>query len=121
MIMRYVTGPLVIPFFTVQFALGAVLPILVLSFIISRGVSGKAMIAGVTTCGVLVLISVFMMRWNVVIGGQEIAKTGKGLLSYHLPFWNREGAIVAIFALCMPFILLTGLSRLFPPWEDPAH
>jgi Ni/Fe-hydrogenase subunit HybB-like protein len=120
-IMQYVTGPLVIPFFIVQFGFGAVLPILVLSFIISRGVSGKAMIAGVTTCGVLVLISVFMMRWNVVIGGQEISKTGKGLLSYHLPFLTAEGAAMAIFAVCMPFVLLTILSRLFPPWEDPAH
>ena len=54
-----------------------------------RGTTGKALVVGVTVCAVLVLFSVFMMRWNVVIGGQEISKTGKGLLSYHLPV--RQG------------------------------
>jgi len=27
-------------------------------------------------------MNVFLMRWNVVIGGQEIAKTMRGLLHY---------------------------------------
>ncbi len=36
-----------------------------------------------------------MMCWNVVIGGQEIAKTAKGLLSYHPPLFGREGLLAA--------------------------
>ena len=120
-IMEYVRGPLIIPFFTIQLGLGSVLPIVVLTFLIWRGTTGKKLIAGVAACGVMVLIAVFMMRWNVVIGGQEIAKTGKGLLSYHLHFWGREGALIAAFALAAPMVLLTILARLFPPWNDPAH
>ena len=121
MIMEYVRGSLIIPFFTIQLGLGSVLPIVVLTFMIWRGTTGKTLIAGVAACGVMVLIAVFMMRWNVVIGGQEIAKTGKGLLSYHLPFWGREGGLIAAFALVAPMVLLTILARLFPPWNDPAH
>jgi len=74
-----------------QFGIGAILPLLLLSYMIWRGTTGKALIAGVTLSACLVLLSVFMMRWNVVIGGQEISKTGKGLPRYHLQFLGHEG------------------------------
>ena len=118
MIMQYVTGPLLVPYFILQFAIGAITPLLWLSYMIWRGTTGKALIVGVTACACLVLFSVFMMRWNVVIGGQEISKTGKGLLSYHLPFLGKEGALVAIVLTLAPLALLFGLTRLFPPWAD---
>ncbi|MGZ5113036.1 MAG: NrfD/PsrC family molybdoenzyme membrane anchor subunit [Usitatibacter sp.] len=121
-IMAYVMGPLVIPFFVIQFAVGAVTPILMLSYLIWRGTTGKVLVAGVTLSACLVLLSVFMMRWNVVIGGQEISKTGKGLLDYHLIIFHREGLIAALSVVVAPFVLLFGLTKLFPPWADePAH
>lgn len=120
MIMQYVTGPLLVPYFILQFGVGAITPFLWLSYMIWRGTTGKALVVGVTVCAVLVLFSVFMMRWNVVIGGQEISKTGKGLLSYHLPLFGKEGALVAIALTLAPFVLLYALARLFPPWEDEA-
>ena len=115
-IMRYVTGPLVVPFFIVQFAIGAVTPILLLSYMIWRGTTGRALVAGVTVSACLVLLSVFMMRWNVVIGGQEIAKTGEGLLTYHMTFFDREGMVAAVTILAAPLVLLLVATRLFPPW-----
>ena len=118
MIMQYVTGPLLIPYFILQFAVGAFIPFFWLSYMIWRGTTGRALVVGVTVCAVLVLFSVFMMRWNVVIGGQEISKTGKGLLSYHLPLFGKEGALLAIAVTLAPLALLFGLTRLFPPWED---
>ncbi|OGA15355.1 MAG: hypothetical protein A3G25_00735 [Betaproteobacteria bacterium RIFCSPLOWO2_12_FULL_63_13] len=120
MIMQYVTGPLLIPYFILQFAIGAILPFLWLSYMIWRGTSGKALVIGVTVCACLVLFSVFMMRWNVVIGGQEISKTGKGLMSYQLHFWGKEGALMAIIVTMAPLGLLYILTRLFPPWHDKA-
>ena len=120
MIMQYVTGPLLIPYFILQFAVGAITPFFWLSYMIWRGTTGKALVVGVTVCAVLVLFSVFMMRWNVVIGGQEISKTGKGLLSYQLPFFGKEGALVAICLTLAPLGLLYVLTRLFPPWADDA-
>ena len=68
----------------------------------------------------LVLLAVLMMRWNVVIGGQEIAKTGKGLLSYHLAFFGMEGFLAAASVIVTAFILLWVMIQLFPPWEDDA-
>jgi Ni/Fe-hydrogenase subunit HybB-like protein len=118
MILEYVTGPLVIPFFVIQFGIGAVTPILILSYLIWRGTTGKALIAGVTVAALLVLLSVFMMRWNVVIGGQEIAKTGKGLLSYHMIIFHREGLAVAAALMAAPLVVLAVAVRLLPPWAE---
>jgi Ni/Fe-hydrogenase subunit HybB-like protein len=118
MIIQFVTGPLLIPYFVLQIGIGAVTPLLWLSYMIWRGTSGRALVVGVTVCASLVLFSVFMMRWNVVIGGQEISKTGKGLLSYQLPFFGKEGVLMSIILILAPVALLFGLTRLFPPWAD---
>jgi len=116
-IMEFVTGRLVIPLFVLQFGLGSVLPICLLTYMFWRGTTGKALIAGVTTSAVLVLLAVLMMRWNVVIGGQEIAKTGKGLLTYVPTLYGREGLIVAGSLVLVPLVLLLVVTRLFPPWN----
>ena len=118
MIIEYVSGPLLIPYFVLQFAIGAILPLLALSYMIWRGTTGKALITGVTLSACLVLLSVFMMRWNVVIGGQEISKTGKGLLEYQMTIFGQEGLIVAAMLVLAPLVMLVGVTRLFPPWDD---
>lgn len=119
-IMEYVTGPLVVPFFVVQFGVGAVTPIAVISYLISRGTTGKALIVGVTASAALVLLSVLMMRWNVVIGGQEISKTGQGLVNYQMHIWGREGLLSTIAVVAAPLMLLAVAVRLLPPWHDNA-
>jgi len=120
MILAYVHGPLLIPYFVLQFGIGAIFPLLLLSYMIWRGTTGKALVAGVTLSACLVLLSVFMMRWNLVIGGQEISKTGEGLLRYQFQFWARERLVVAILLLLAPIAALFGATRFFPPWEDKA-
>jgi len=115
-ILEFVKGPLIVPFFILQFGVGSVLPLLAITFMIWRGTTGNALVAGVTACAFLVLLSVLMMRWNVVIGGQEISKTGKGLLAYHPPILGREGLLAAGVVLITPFVLLLGMVQLFPPW-----
>ncbi len=120
MIIEYVSGPLLVPYFILQFAVGAIVPMLWLSYMFWRGTAGKLLVLGATISSCLVLFSVFMMRWNVVIGGQEISKTGKGLLTYHLQFLGQEGALVAIILCLAPLAVLLGMIKLFPPWEDHA-
>jgi len=118
MIIEYVTGPLVIPYFVIQFAIGAVTPILLLAYLFWRGTTGKALVVGITVSASLVLLSVLMMRWNVVIGGQEIAKTGKGLVTYHMLILHREGLLTAAAVVFAPLAVLFGVVRLFPPWAE---
>ena len=117
-IMQFVEGPLLIPFFVLQFGIGSVLPLAVITFFIWRGANDRALVVGVTASAVLVLLAVLMMRYNVVIGGQEISKTGKGLLAYHPPIFGREGLLAAVIVLILPPILLSVLVRFLPPWHD---
>ena len=117
-IMEFVKGPLIVPFFILQFGVGSVLPLVVITFMIWRGTSGTALVVGITSSAILVLLAVLMMRYNVVIGGQEISKTAKGLLAYHPPIFSREGLLAAGIVLIVPMILLSVLVRLFPPWHD---
>jgi hypothetical protein len=56
----------------------------------------------------------------VVIGGQEISKTGKGLLTYHPFIFGRESLATAAAILVAPFASLLVAVRLFPPWDEAA-
>lgn len=119
-IMEFVKGPLVVPFFILQFGIGSMLPLAIITFMIWRGTTGKALVIGITGCSILVLLAVLMMRYNVVIGGQEISKTARGLLAYHPPIFGREGLLAAGIVLAIPMIMLAVLVRLLPPWEKAA-
>jgi Ni/Fe-hydrogenase subunit HybB-like protein len=119
-ILQFVEGPLVVPFFVLQFLVGAVTPILVLSFLFWRGTKGLMLAIGIVVSAMLVMFSVLMMRFNVVIGGQEISKTGKGLLSFVFEVFGQDGIIAAACVLIAPLILLTIMVQFLPPWHDPA-
>lgn len=68
--------------------------------------------------GVLILISVLAMRWNVVIGGQLFSKSFLGYTTYKLELVTREGLLVAIGLCILPLIFLAVLLKLLPPWTD---
>ena len=117
-IMQLVSTRLLIPFFIIQLAIGAATPIAILSYMFWRGIAGRALVIGITISALLVLLNVIMMRFNVVIGGQEIAKTGKGLLYFPWEIFGREGVLAAGSVLISPFILMLVMVRVLPPWED---
>jgi Ni/Fe-hydrogenase subunit HybB-like protein len=110
-----VAGPLWFSLWVVQ-AGGAVTAFVILTWVIWRGTLDRYLMVGVTTAAVLVLISVFAMRWNVVIGGQELSKTMKGLLVYVPEILGREGLLTGAALLILPFGALWVLTRLFSPW-----
>ncbi|MGA7750914.1 MAG: hypothetical protein WCA63_12315, partial [Gallionella sp.] len=64
------------------------------------------------------MIGVLAMRWNVVIGGQELSNTMKGLLTFYPEMFGRESLfVVAIISIC-PYVTLWLVTKLLPPWED---
>jgi Ni/Fe-hydrogenase subunit HybB-like protein len=120
MIMEYVQGPLFWRYFVLQFGFGALLPVALMGLMIAFGTRGKAFVMGAMTSAFLVLMNVLLMRWNVVIGGQEISKTGKGLLTYPMTLFGHESFVSAFILTIAPFVLLWVLIRLFPPWADKS-
>ena len=71
--------------------------------------------------GVLTLVGIFAMRWNVVIGGQLFSKSLLGYTTYKMEFATREGLLPAIVIMVLPFVILAVLLRVLPPWGDEAQ
>jgi len=67
----------------------------------------------------LVMVGIFAMRWNVVIGGQLFSKSFLGYTSFKLEFAAREGLFTAIGLMILPFVIFVVLVKLLPPWPEP--
>ena len=108
---------LYVPHIVIQIVLGTILPIALLGLVqlvrLREGIR-KGLYA---TAGLLTLIGIFAMRWNVVIGGQLFSKSFLGYTTYKLDFATREGLLPAIIFLILPFLILWVLVKLLPPWE----
>jgi Ni/Fe-hydrogenase subunit HybB-like protein len=61
----------------------------------------------------LIVLGVFAMRWNVVIGGQLFSKSLRGFMSYKMEFTGMEGWLVGFAVLSLPFIILVTMVKLF--------
>jgi predicted membrane protein len=81
-------------------------------------VSERARLGLYVVSGVLTLVGIFAMRWNVVIGGQLFSKSFLGYTTYKMGFATREGLLPAVAVLLLPFGILWGLVRLLPPWPE---
>ena len=66
---------------------------------------------------VLVLMGIFFMRWNVVIGGQLFSKSFYGYTTYKVGMIGAEGYLMAALWLIIPFLILSFLLWLLPPWK----
>lgn len=108
--------------FIFQYALGNFLPFIML--LLPGLTTRRAVVASI-----LVLFGVFMMRWNVVIGGQAFSLTFAGFMEYHLPIIPhnietfKEGLGGALSVMVTPFIIFYFLNMIFPAFmsDDEAH
>ena len=100
----------------VQIIIGTLVP-LVLLFMIQVADIGEVVRKRIyVLCGTLIMISVFAMRWNVVIGGQLFSKSFLGYTTYKMELVTREGLLAAIVLTILPLVFLAVLLKLLPPW-----
>ncbi|OGR30731.1 MAG: oxidoreductase [Desulfuromonadales bacterium GWD2_61_12] len=103
--------------FIMQYGIGNLLPF-VLLLIPGLGVR-RACLASL-----LVLFGVFMMRWNVVIGGQAFSLTFAGFMHYHLPIIPhdmetfKEGLMGALMVITAPFVIFYFLNMVIPAFME---
>ena len=99
--------------FILQYGIGNLLPFILLllpGLTVKRAVLASA----------LVLFGVFMMRWNVVIGGQAFSSSFSGFMEYHMPILplgldaTKEGLIGTIAVIITPYVLFFGLNKIMP-------
>lgn len=108
--------------FVLQYGFGNLIPFILL---LTPGLTVRRAILAT----VLVLIGVFMMRWNVVIGGQAFSGSFSGFMEYKMPLipYNmetfKEGLFGALMVIITPYVLFYGLSNIVPIFEtkDDTH
>ena len=109
-----------IDIFVLQYGIGNLVPLIL--FLIP-GLTIRRAVLGV----ILVLFGVFMMRWNVVIGGQAFSLSFAGYMHYHLPIiphdWEtfKEGLFGALSIAILPFILFWVIAKIFPVFAETPH
>jgi Ni/Fe-hydrogenase subunit HybB-like protein len=102
--------------FVLQYTLGNLVPFILL---IIPGLTIRRVFFAL----ILVLFGVFMMRWNVVIGGQAFSLSFAGYMHYHLPIIPhnletfREGLFGALTVAATPFVLFWIINKITPSLE----
>ncbi|RPJ08953.1 MAG: oxidoreductase, partial [Deltaproteobacteria bacterium] len=102
--------------FVVQYGLGNLLPLTL--FLLPRLSVKRAVLATL-----LVLMGVFMMRWNLVIGGQAFSASFAGFMHYELPIIPsdletlKEGLLGALAVGATPLVLFWILNKIFPVFD----
>ena len=99
-----------------QIFIGTLVPLLLLFLTQVAGFSEIVRKRIYVLCGSLILVSVFAMRWNVVIGGQLFSKSFLGYTTYKVELVTREGLFAALGLTVLPLFFLWVLLKLLPPW-----
>jgi Ni/Fe-hydrogenase subunit HybB-like protein len=99
--------------FILQYGLGNVVPFIIF---MRKGLTIPRALIG----SLLILLGVFMMRWNVVIGGQAFSASFSGFMEYQFPLWPhdietfKEGLLGALSVIITPFVLFFAVTRILP-------
>jgi len=104
-----------------QICLGTLVPIFLLAITQVKKLPELVRKRIYVVSGCLVQIGVFAMRWNVVIGGQLFSKSFLGYTTYKVSLVTKEGLVVAILLTILPLLILWGLVKLLPPWEEQGQ
>jgi predicted membrane protein len=112
-----VSSKLYITLFISQGLIGTIIPLITLAFL--QFYKGRIKLRKTLyfIVGIMVLIGVYSMRWNVVIGGQLFSKSFSGFTSFKVGLIGLDGTLMAIFWLILPLAILTFLLWLLPPWK----
>ncbi len=102
--------------FVMQYGMGNLLP-----FILFKLPGLTVRRAGLGAC--LMLFGVFMMRWNVVIGGQAFSSSFAGFMEYVLPIiphnieTAKEGLVGAVAVIITPYVLFYFINKVMPVFK----
>jgi len=116
-----VSGKLNITLLLMQVMLGTVIPLFVIGLFQIYKPAEKIRKTAYFIVGIFVLIGIFFMRWNVVIGGQLFSKSLSGFTSFKAVYYGMEGYLMAALWLILPLGILAFLLWLMPPWKKLSY
>lgn len=112
-----VTDKLLISLVVIQILIGMLVPSAILVLVKSSKFGDELRKLLYFASAILIQLGIFSTRWNIVIGGQLFSKSFRGLTTYKMEIIGVEGLITAIALLILPFIILTVLLKMLPPWK----
>ena len=112
-----VSGKLYLTLFIAQGLVGTIIPLITLAFLQFYKHKIRLRKSMYFILSILVLIGVYSMRWNVVIGGQLFSKSFSGFTSFKVGLIGLDGTLMAAFWLILPIGILAFLLWLLPPWK----
>ncbi len=110
-------GKLYVTQFILQIFMGTVIPLVLIGILQLYKPSEKIRRIIYFSCSLMVLIGIFFMRWNVVIGGQLFSKSFYGFTAFKVQMAGTEGLWLSIAWMVLPFLILAFLLWLLPPWK----
>jgi formate-dependent nitrite reductase membrane component NrfD len=120
-IRQLLTTRLAFSFISVQLIIGSLIPFILLLVVVLLGSQMKARVQNILAgaASFILLIQVFSMRWNVVIGGQLFSKSLRGLRSMYEPqFFEKEGILPALLIVSLPFVILVVFEKFLPMFRS---
>jgi predicted membrane protein len=112
-----VMGKLFFTLFIMQGLIGTILPLLTLGTFQFYKPKEQVRKIVYLVISVMILVGIFFMRWNVVIGGQLFSKSFYGYTTFKIGLIGSEGYLMAAVWVIVPFIILSFLLWLLPPWK----
>ena len=116
-ISHLLTHQLSISFISIQMVLGGLIPFILLMLVVVMGryMDDRIRNTLAMVSSLLLLMQVFSMRWNVVIGGQMFSKSMRGFRETYVPgLFEKEGVLAAVAIFVTPFILLAIFEAVLP-------
>ena len=111
---QLISGKLKVSYVYLQIGLFSIVPFLILSVTSLFKINQKLKNFLIWISSGMLLIQVLLMRWNVVIGGQLVSKSMRGFTEYFPGYFDKEGLIVSVLIIIIPFILLWAFDKIFP-------
>jgi Ni/Fe-hydrogenase subunit HybB-like protein len=116
-IRQLITQQIQVSYWGIQLGFGMLLPLVVLAATVLLKLSPKIRLTLQFLAGAAILVGVFAMRWNVVIGGQLVSKSERGFSTFTPPLLGENGILTAVIILSLPFLLFKLITYFIPPWD----
>jgi len=120
-ISRLMTGKLALSYIWIQGLIGSLIPLVLLGVVSLRPLKDRTKLVFAILSSSLILVQVFAMRWNVVIGGQLFSKSLRGFTDYHLPLLGKEGLLMSLILFSLPFITFYICTLILPIFKEEGE
>jgi len=116
-VQRLIFDKIPFSYFGIQMIFGSLIPFILLGIVVLMRKYLTDTLRHVISfiAAAILLIQVFAMRWNVVIGGQIFSKSGVGFRESYVPeLGTREGVAAALLVMVLPFLIMAFINRYLP-------